>query len=712
MRKVSLNGIWTRKIGCGAESEQIVPFSALAVGRSTLKREFTAEGFVRLFLALDGITYHASVYLNGILLGEMLPYCEYEFEIGKYVKEGTNELTVELEDLDLSFGPTPGWENFGGIIRDVSLIYRDDDYISDVFFYSTLKNEYRDASVTFDVKTDRGAGKRITAELFDAEGICVLSLLRDGDGRIESELEGIKLWSPDDPYLYTLSVTLYDGDSAVDVYVQKVGFREFSCDRHRFLLNGKHIFLKGVCKHEMIGDSGHTVTPEQIEEDMRMIKDTGSNFVRLVHYPHRRETVEIADRLGLMVSEEPGLWWSDTSDEEVARGSLEVLERTILRDRSHPSIVFWLAFNECKFTEKFLADSASVCRRLDPTRPVSGANCMSDEDTLVHFKKCGFDFYTMHPYSPSFDRAKRSAQTLCDKPLLFTEWGGHYVYDNPGYMRDCIRKMAELYHSASDEGALAGAILWCWADYNDFNRGAPCVDGKLFEGIVTTDRKKHLCYDTFCEEIARIEQAPAPSEYEYVQLCEASGEALTLISGGASFSDALSDTANEVRALPFRLQRHRRLKVGPMLLREEIPGISLTPAVLGDRDTLVYSCNKRAKEITLIGLTSINKGYPIGGVLGEDVARVKIFCSGGVKEVVLRNGRETTTVFSTIASSRIEPIADLAMRFAEFSYDKNFEKYVINKLTIPLCEEDLIDRVEISSLSHGYALLIYGVLAK
>ena len=152
MRKVSLNGIWTRKIGCGAESEQIVPFSALAVGRSTLKREFTAEGFVHLFLALDGITYHASVYLNGILLGEMLPYCEYEFEIGSYVKEGTNELTVELEDLDLSFGPTPGWENFGGIIRDVSLIYRDDDYISDVFFYSTLKNEYRDASVTFDVK--------------------------------------------------------------------------------------------------------------------------------------------------------------------------------------------------------------------------------------------------------------------------------------------------------------------------------------------------------------------------------------------------------------------------------------------------------------------------------------------------------------------------------------------------------------------------------
>ena len=98
-------------------------------------------------------------------------------------------------------------------------------------------------------------------------------------------------------------------------------------------------------------------------------------------------------------------------------------------------------------------------------------------------------------------------------------------------------------------------------------------------------------------------------------------------------------------------------------------------------------------------------------MLGEEVARVKIFCSGSVKEILLRNGREMTTVFSTIASSRIEPVADLSMRFAEFSYDKNFEKYVINKLTIPLCEEDLIDRVEISSLSHGYALLMYGVFS-
>ena len=148
-----------------------------------------------------------------------------------------------------------------------------------------------------------------------------------------------------------------------------------------------------------------------------------------------------------MVSEEPGLWGSDTSLPEVANGSLEVLKRTILRDRNHPSIVFWLCFNECKFTEKFLADSATVCRKYDPTRRVSGANCMTNEETLYHYNKCKFDFYTMHPYSDTFKRSKTSAEILHDKPLLFSEWGGYHVYDNPHLLLDFMSEIWKVLDS-------------------------------------------------------------------------------------------------------------------------------------------------------------------------------------------------------------------------------------------------------------------------
>ena len=706
MKIQSLNGLWSRKIGEGEPFEQVVPYSATPVGKSTCVRKFFTESFKRLFLKLDGITYRAWVSLNGRFLGEMLPYCEYEFEITDFVTVGENTLSVELEDINLSFGPTPGWENYGGIIRDVSLVYREDNYVTDVFFKSELTNSYKDATISVEVKSDKATDEDFEIGLFDADGKSVLSYSQKSGETKAQFLADVKLWSPDAPYLYTLSVKLGD----YDTYLEKVAFREIKCDRHRFLLNGKPLFLKGVCKHEMIGESGHTVLPEQIEEDLKMIKSTGCNFVRLVHYPHCKATLEIADRLGLMVSEEPGLWWSDTSDEEVANGSLEVLKRTILRDKNHPSIVFWLCFNECKFTEQFLIDSASVCRKYDPTRLVSGANCMSDEDTLVYFNKCGFDFYTMHPYSASFDRAEKSAKILHDKPLLFTEWGGYFVFDNPAYMRESIQKMSALYHANSDEGALAGAFLWCWADVNDFNRGMPCIDGVLPEGLVTKNRKKHICYDTFCEEIAKIDTPPKEPPYSFKVLESVGGEPCALISSGGDFDVLVSEVENEERALPFRAKQRRRvIKNPPVLKREEIKGMSLIPAVLGDNDTLVYSGNGNARKITVLGAVSVNKGYPISGKFGEEAAMVTVKYEEGEQSFVIRNGRELTTVFSTIGSSRIDPRADNAPRFAELSYDLNFEQYVINKLEFKLDSAKPVKSIEISSLNKGYGILVYGV---
>jgi hypothetical protein len=130
---------------------------------------------------------------------------------------------------------------------------------------------------------------------------------------------------------------------------------------------------------------------------------------------------------------------------------------------------------------------------------------MSDEDTLIYYNKCGFDFYTMHPYSRSFDRAKTSAEILHDKPLLFTEWGGYHVYGNPHYLRDYMEQMNELYQANSDEGALAGAFLWYFAALNDFNRGTSkrrehfCEDGVLGESLVDKYRNPTLIYDMFCK---------------------------------------------------------------------------------------------------------------------------------------------------------------------------------------------------------------------
>ena len=708
MKTQNLNGTWSYRIGKGKISDREVPFSALPVGHSECSRYFDADmSFDRIFLKFDGITYYAKVILNGAFVGEMLPYCECIFDITDTVKEKENFLTVEVEDLSPKFGPTAGWENFGGIIRDVNLVYKNENYITDVFFRSTLTDGYT------------GAEFAVEASALSDDGIFEIKLL-DGDKEIISytqpagadsivqKISGIKLWSPDEPNLYSLKVRLVKNDCELDFYTCSVGFREFSCDKHRFILNGKHIFLRGVCKHEMIGGSGHCPTYEQIERDMQMIKDTGCNFVRLVHYPHGKKVLDIADRLGLMVSEEPGLWWSEVSDPEVSSGSIEVLRRTIIRDRNHPSIMFWLCFNECMFTEKFLSDSAAACREADPTRMVSGANCMDNETTKKLYDKCAFDFYTAHPYAPTMEIPSEAARYLTDKPLLFTEWGGLYMYDNPRLMGEFMDELYSLYTNASDEAALAGAFFWCWANVNDFNRGRPaCIDGNLFEGLLTADREPSLIYTAFKKAIERMDNPPVSDSFWFDRV-SSSPDGTNLITEGSNA--ALAEIIDSIRQSESGL-RKRELSYGPQLSGNP-GGLLNNPLVISNGTSISIACDIYAHKLTVIGLTSMTKGYPLGGEYSEKTAEIILTFENGTTETIsLLNGEHITTVFALCKSSRINPVACTAQRYAVFGFCKDFDNYVMNSLEINPAEKKKIKKIEIKSANNGYSLLIYGIFA-
>jgi len=714
MKTVSLNGNWKYRVGFGDFADISVPFSRLPVGRSECVKTFDIpELSDKIFLKFDGITYYAEVTLNGVALGEMLPYSEYEFDVTGIVKQKGNTLAVVLEDINREFGPSNGWENFGGIIRDVYLELRGKNYIDNVFFKSTLCDNYANADISVDISAKCPSDARFKIELF-SDGELISSYTQKAGDAVTERVNGVKLWSPDTPKLYSLEVSLVCGGEVCDVYTASVGFREFSCDRHRFILNGKHLFLKGVCKHEMVGDSGHSPTFAEMESDMRMIKEMGCNFVRLVHYPHNKKILEIADRLGLMVSEEPGLWWSDTSLPLVANGSLEVLKRTILRDRNHPSIMFWLCFNECEFTEKFLADSAAVCRKYDPTRLVSGANCMTNEETLYHYNKCGFDFYTMHPYYETFKRAETSAEILHDKPLLFTEWGGYHVYDNPHLLLDFMSNMKRLYDANSDDGALAGAVFWYFAEVNDYNRGRPaCVDGALKEALVDKYRRPTLIFDAFCEGLKLFDENADVCEKNDFWFNEA--EAFADLSDYTKLDppedDRFFELVPKIDVNAKHRFRARQIKTGPIF--ESGAPINKIPAAVSAGKSIIFKLGRRAETVSVIGLTSMTSGYPIGGAYGEEACRVSINYSSGREETLsLKNGEHITTAFALKGSSMIDPIAARSGRFAMFGYDKNFEIYVVNRLDIPTAPTDAIESVSFTAENDKYSTLIYGVFAK
>jgi hypothetical protein len=709
----SLNGAWGYEANGVGMPPVCVPFSARCVGDSACIRTFDTKSAPRAELCFEGITYEARVTLNGAELGVMRAYSFYSFDVTGLLRPEGNELRVALRDMGVPFGPSEGWENYGGIIRDVYIRYTDAVYIEDVVWTTALSDDFRRADCAVQVAIGGAEDAEIFVELLDARGD--VAARASGNGEIRFALESPRLWSPDDPYLYTL-VASVGGDRVS----QKVGIRAFAARGQRFYLNGQPIFLKGVCRHDMWGDLGHSLTDAQILFDMRAIKATGCNFVRLVHYPHDRRVVEAADEIGLMVSEEPGLWWSDMHDERIVEGALDVMGRVVRRDRNRPSVVFWLAFNECIFTDEYLSAAARVCRENDPTRLVSGANCMALERTKEGFDRGGFDFYTYHPYTYDIGVFEKARDLLRDKPLLFTEWGGLCVYENRTLFETELSAMLDAWREPDGGKVLAGCCYWVWADMYEFGRGLPaCRNGLLNEGLVDIYRNPRGNLDVFARLMKGMD---LPKPEPYALECESG-----FLTGGtavdiwASLDRAAQQAAYDRLILDstpvegYQHKRARRLTHGPALrdpllhlgrMRAAIP--AGPPVVI--RDEIEIPVGRFAREMVVIGNVSMPWGYPAYGKRGAPGAEYVVrYEDGGEAVIPVRNGIELTTALGSLGPSRIDPVALGVSRAMRFSYDANWEHYVVNLMRVPLDPARRVDRIIVRAVSPECALLLYGI---
>ena len=156
--------------------------------------------------------------------------------------------------------------------------------------------------------------------------------------------------------------------------------------------------------------------------------------------------------------------------------------------------------------------------------------------------------------------------------------------------------------------------------------------------------------------------------------------------------------------------RYRRMSVGFALQKAEEVGMAEKPFTVSDGDTITFGKGKNGGTVTLLGAVSSVKGYPISGEYGEEAATLTVsFSDGNQESFSLRNGIGITTVYTTFGSSRIEPVGEKTVPFARFGYDKNFENYIINTLTLELTDKTDIENVTVVSSGNGYDLLIYGI---
>ncbi len=341
--------------------------------------ELEKQAGERYYLHFDAVNYKAHVYLNGKPLATHVGgYTAFNVEITDAVHSGSNHLVVRadayLDDSTIPTKRTSDFFKYGGIVRDVNLVSVPQTYARQYQFYLDDLDSQRVAGWV-QLDGPGAAGKSVTVAIPEAKAS--VAVVTDAQGRAEFSLDGkkLKLWSPEAPKLYTVSVA-FDGSTVED----RIGFRSIETRGKQILLNGKPVFLRGISLHdESTLHPGMANSRADAEAQLGLARELNANYVRLAHYPHNEHTLRVADELGLMVwSEIPIVSLIDWDNEQTLEDAKGLLSDNIHRDMNRASIVFWSIANESmpQSPERlaFLTALAREARALDASgRPLAAA---------------------------------------------------------------------------------------------------------------------------------------------------------------------------------------------------------------------------------------------------------------------------------------------------------------------------------------------------
>ena len=432
-------------------------FPANSVGwyRKRVGIPSTADGS-RVFLQFDGVYRDAMFWVNGIYLGRNdSGYIGRRFEITDLVRSGADDNLITVR-VDAS-NDEGWWYDGAGINRHVWLDIRPTDGLVPDSVRIALKELRDDAAVM-----------HVDYETF-----------AEGAGSYDFTVKSPRLWSPDDPYLYTLELK---GETF------KYGIRTVRFDSGKGLfINGRHVLVKGVCCHQDHAGVGTAVPDGIVDYRIRRLKAMGVNAYRTSHNPPSPELLDVCDRYGILVMDEQRFFSS--SDE-----GLDQLRRLILRDRNHPCVIAWSFGNEehnvqdADIGRRMAKRMMALQRELDPTRvctfggnngvrykgvnevvDVRGVNYVrmtggSDDANVVEFKLD--EYHADHPQQPIW--GSEEASTL-------TTRGGEVKLGFRNVMPDADLPENRPYFWAltaeewttfcAERNYYAGAFVWTGFDY-------------------------------------------------------------------------------------------------------------------------------------------------------------------------------------------------------------------------------------------------------
>ena len=494
----------------------------------------------RLFLRFEGVNTIATVFVNSVCLGEHRGgYGAFVFEITDHVKYGAeNEILVKVNNaLQLDIMPLVGDFNFyGGIYRDVNLVITDPvnisltDYASPGVYLIQNKVTKEQADVRAKVLLSNGSSVgrpvQVNVKILDGDKIVqqqdmniTVDAKQTHTAGFDFSIKNPHLWNGrKDPFMYRTEVTLMADGKVIDKVVQPLGLRFYHVDAEKgFFLNGEHLKLHGVCRHQDRAERGNALYKEHHEEDAAIIAEMGTNAIRLAHYPQATYFYSLMDTYGIVTWAEipfigPGGYLDRGYNDLPAfrANGKEQLKELIRQHYNHPSICFWGLFNELKTIGdnpiEYIKELNDLAHQEDPARPTTAASFLSYDSDISKITDviAWNQYFGWYGGSPS-DMGKWLDANHAAHPeykIGISEYGaGASIYHQQDSVKPGVasgwwhpENFQTFYHMGNWEAIAERPFVWGSFIWNLFDFGAahrtegdrPGINDK---GLVTFDRK-------------------------------------------------------------------------------------------------------------------------------------------------------------------------------------------------------------------------------
>ena len=435
--------------------------------RKTIKADFRADE--RLFLEFDGVMACSSVYVDGKLAGyRPNGYVGFTYDITDLVTPGT-DATIAVR-VDNSVQPASRWYTGSGINRHVRLVSKNVCHITMNGAFASYNDGIIDIKTNVSNTSQNVTKVSLQYTLKDADGKTVTrgnsSACQIGAGQ-QAEVKGSiyinnqHLWSIDDPYLYTLEVSVMDGRKQLDTETITTGLRIIRFDNEKgFFLNGQNIKMYGVCLHSDAGALGTAVPTSVWEYRLQQLRKLGVNAIRMAHNPADPAFMDLCDRMGFLFMAESFDTWNTPKNHAEKGYNLffddwwEPDTRAMVEQaRNHPSVVIYSVGNEIRDNlnnpegfEKYRKQQDLV-HSLDNTRPVTMALFRPNSSGVY---RNGFaEMMDVVGQNYRVDELKAYHDAHPEKAIIGTE-NTHDV---------------QSWLMLRDDSSLSGQFLWAGIDY-------------------------------------------------------------------------------------------------------------------------------------------------------------------------------------------------------------------------------------------------------